>query len=408
MNIQAVKEKIVELFDTTADYVSVGLGNKKTNGVDTGELSIVFHVEKKLPLSEVPENEILPKTIEIDGITYQTDVIEQEPMKLMCDSSCYSNWCLNPPTCNSQISTPNNNYNPILKGGVGITSSHWAGYVGTMGFIGVDKVTGALVGVTNNHVVIRDASLCSTRDINDEINSEENDPCYQPATAVNNNTYRVGRVVRYVPMNDTTTNLVDCAMFSLDPSRIDINQSYLQLGLSNTNYLPFATTAEIDGMAIGTKLYSTGRTTGPKGPGPCQLKLSTKLYSTYVGYNKQSKFTYFYFADLLEYARDIDTCRWPVYGGDSGSALIADFGGTWKIVGLVFAGNGGTKGIACRIDHVSSLMGIDPWLNNNNIKYVDESTIEFRTVDGGSPNNTITCDGEVYWQIGLTPRNLPC
>ena len=56
-----------------------------------------------------------------------------------------------------------------LKGGVSITStSHStpfsnAGSVGTMGLVCQDSASGAIVGLTNNHVVIRDAFYTSQR-----------------------------------------------------------------------------------------------------------------------------------------------------------------------------------------------------------------------------------------------------
>ena len=49
-----IKNKIQELFDSTPEGVGVMFGNKIRNGEYTGEPSIVFTVEKKLPLSEIP------------------------------------------------------------------------------------------------------------------------------------------------------------------------------------------------------------------------------------------------------------------------------------------------------------------------------------------------------------------
>ncbi len=71
-----IKNKIEELFHSTPEGVGVMLGNKITNGEYTGEESIVFTVEKKKPLSELSPEEILPSQVEIDGVTYNTDVFE--------------------------------------------------------------------------------------------------------------------------------------------------------------------------------------------------------------------------------------------------------------------------------------------------------------------------------------------
>jgi hypothetical protein len=67
MLTEPIKQKIEELFQSTPDYVGVGWGNKISDNQYTGERAIVFNVTKKLPLSEIPEEEHLPSTIEIAG-----------------------------------------------------------------------------------------------------------------------------------------------------------------------------------------------------------------------------------------------------------------------------------------------------------------------------------------------------
>lgn len=54
------------------NVIAVGKGYKKTNKVTTGERSIVVIVKKKLPLSELNDTDIIPRTFE--GLS--TDVIE--------------------------------------------------------------------------------------------------------------------------------------------------------------------------------------------------------------------------------------------------------------------------------------------------------------------------------------------
>ena len=105
-------------------------------------------------------------------------------------------------------------------------------------------------------------------------------------------------------------------------------------------------------------------------------------------------------------------------GGDSGSALIADIGGTIKVIGLVFAGgtsgcdggpNSYTYGFACRIDEVASQLGITSWNKGDLLKAVNTSTIEYRTEPGGSDQKTKSCDGKTFWQVGLTNTlDNPC
>ena len=65
MITEKIKIKINELFDLTPDNVGVMYGKKMTNGEYTGENTIDFTTEKKIPLNEIPEGEVLPTEIEM-------------------------------------------------------------------------------------------------------------------------------------------------------------------------------------------------------------------------------------------------------------------------------------------------------------------------------------------------------
>jgi len=358
-----------------------------------------------------------------------------------------------------------------LKGGVSITStSHStpftnAGSVGTMGLICQDSASGALVGLTNNHVVIRDAYYTSQRtyvnpqneyDLIDSTSTIEGDYVYQTGEIQPTNpggVYEIGRVLRYVPLytsssivsNPSLVNKVDAAMFSLYCTSsigglqvINFTSSFQQLGLAYTSSMPFASTAEIDNLINNNyEFYSSGRTTGPKGsPGTlCPLRFFS--YTSFpISYPLQGVPTTSYFTDVIAYVKPSDSasynpstvnantqiCSYPVWGGDSGSTLIANIGGVWKIIGLVFAGNGvpynpsvtglsyqvaSTMGFACRIDQVASQLGIKAWTGSI-APVVDHSTIVYKTVSGSSSNSTLTCSGSTYWQVGLTEKHNIC
>ena len=92
-------------------------------------------------------------------------------------------------------------------------------------------------------------------------------------------------------------------------------------------------------------------------------------------------------------------CDYPIWHGDSGSALIADFSGTKKIIGLCFSGSD-KVGLACRIDRISSLINISAW-NGEPVNYSSETEIDEITVDGLSDYEYITVSGKTYWQAGL-------
>jgi len=357
-----------------------------------------------------------------------------------------------------------------LKGGVSITStSHStpfanAGTVGTMGLVCQDSASNAIVGLTNNHVVIRDAFYTSQRtytnpqneyNLNDSSNTVQGDLVYQtgesqPVNPTGAN--KIGRVLRYVPINTSSSivanpslvNKVDGAIFSLactsstGATIINFTSSFQQLGLSYTSSMPFASTFEIDNLINNNyEFYSSGRTTGPKGSPDTLCPLRFFSYTSFpIAYPLQGVPTLSYFTDIIAYVKPADSasynpstvnastqvCAYPVWGGDSGSTLIANIGGVWKIIGLVFAGNGipynppvtglnyqvaSTIGFACRIDQVASQLGIKAWTGSA-APVVDENTIVYKTVSGSSSNSTLVCSGSTYWQVGLTEKHNIC
>jgi len=385
-----------------------------------------------------------------------------------------------------------------LKGGISISSTSKLtpfvpssqATVGTMGAIIQDSASNALLGLTNNHVVIRDAFYTDQRtfitpqnefdltDPNGSAFGSNTSPSshtqlvYQDAEgAFANGAKEIGRVLRYVPIYTTSSTLasggtlinkVDGALFSLyctsstGATIIDFTSSYQQLGFTTaslyTSSLPFATTAEIDGMIdplspyYNPPIYSSGRTTGPKGEDPCPLRFSGFANIPVIEFPLQGVKTPATFIDVMEFVKPIDSpswkpgdptgsasvCTFPGYAGDSGSTVIANFSGTYKIIGILFAGNGGrigpfnppintspvapasiyviyppTKFMACRIDHVASELGIKAWTGSI-APVVDHDTIDYRTVSGSNDDKILNCSGSSYWQVGLTTNHKIC
>lgn len=430
---QEIKDKIREQVLQNPHVTSVGYGYKVSGGVNTGEPAIVFGVEAKKPLSEIPEGELLPSSVDINGVAVKTDVKQRgRPELLECNLGCGEN--------SGPASAANKAFTRPVKGGLSITSLNNSNSVGTFGLVVKDVATGALVGLTNNHVTIQDAFYTSQRNLAGVLQNEYSpvDNIYQDAeyAGVPPATNIIGRSLRYVPIYPVTsglTNSVDAAIFSIDATALNTTESWKQVGLDSvvTDYLPFATTGEIDTLlAVNPQLYSSGRTTGPKGGATCPLKLF-ELGSTFsINYIRQGVATTVvmenaigYFKPPLEHPETQDPAEYgyccnPVRGGDSGSALIADIGGTIKIIGLVFAGGGAgcdggensyTYGYACRIDEVASQLGITSWDKGDLLKVVKTSTIDYRTEPGGSNDKTKLCDGKTFWQVGLTNTlDNPC
>lgn len=405
-----INEKIKELFESTPKNISVAFGKKSVAGELTGELAFMFMVPEKLPLSEIPENEILPSTVVIGDDTYKTDVIEVGEIKLIaCDSntnsSCYG-W--------QSVSPSNQNTIRPIKGGIQISShNNSLNYpssitVGTLGFIAIDTETSALVGVSNNHVLVKNAFYTGERNVNGAtIENEIGDNVYQ--NGFDHSTGgTIGKVIRYVPLSKIELNQVDAALFAIQSNVVSNSESYLQHGLSISTPMPFASTAEIDNALTGNyQLASSGRSTGAKMNSPCGLVVNSLGAITYVGpfHDNGSEETPL-FNDLIAFTRENHDCLYPIYPGDSGSSLLANINGTWKIIGLCFAGSS-TMGYACRIDHVASQLGIQSW-NGTSKPFIDIDSIDIKAVPGGSTDKTIECDGTTYWQIGSANNTNFC
>jgi len=424
--METIKLKIQELAKTNAFNVnSISYGYKLVNNVYTDELCIRFGVNKKKSISELSNSEIIPSSITLENQVLKTDVIEAStPELLVCNGACGQNAGPN--------SLVNRTFTRPLVGGLSISSTNVVTKVGTLGFIGVHTETQALVGVTNNHVVIRDAFYTSDRNIGNLIQNEYApiDSVYQhgESAVIPPPNFTIGQTLRYVPISVPNNNKVDCAIFSVNQADIDqspISSSVMQAGVAYTAPLPFATTLEIDNLlnpaspSFNPMLFSSGRTTGPKGGILCPLRVS-QLYGIFlIPYSLQGVQTLVWFEDQIGFEKPdpndplAPICPNPIIPGDSGSALIADFGGVRKIIGLVFAATVDpatgqvVEGWANRIDNVASEMGIEAW-DGTNKNYVDPLSIQYITTVGGSTNKFITCATKDYWQVGLTTLINPC
>jgi hypothetical protein len=302
-----------------------------------------------------------------------------------------------------------------MQGGISITSQNQLGKVGTLGFLAVDNEKNALVGVTNNHVVIGDAFFTTYR-TSTNLN-EYQDQYYQPGEAgfQGNADYVVGEVVRYVPIfPQPCTNKVDGALVTIDPSKVTNAESYKLYGTSITTPMPFATTAELDQLLnTNPPLASSGRTSGVKQGSPCGLKISAiNTASTVGGYKLEGTIQNVNFKSLIQFIRNspdqtaTPQCPYPIYPGDSGSALAAYINGVWKFIGLCFAGSD-FYGFAARIDEVAAQLNISAW-NGTTKNYFNTGSRQYITTVGSSADKTLSCNNNIYWQVGTTSLTNPC
>lgn len=410
-----IKNKIDDLFqDKRFNLSSVGLGYKYKNNIDTKEISIVFGVEKKKTKSELSQDEILPDTINVDGINIKTDVVEFETLHTV---ACFSS--------NDPSITRLTNLQSPIKGGQQIIKfpSGWisvpggfAFSVGTLGFLATDSIDGKIVGVTNAHVAIQNSVLASQRNIDQQKLNPQNsidqllwigdNNLYNQGAAVylNNNLIKdlAPRIKRYYPIDTANANYIDCSLLIINPSYIDDLSYQVWQPIGNNVYppsLPFATSSELNNlMSSNPKLYSTGRTTGPKGystSSSCALKIAG-IGQSFTVTNSGNWTAQFSDCMTLKY---VDESQGPIQGGDSGSAVLADISGERKIIGLVFAA-GGNIGAFCRIDRVAEQMKISAFSVPINTSIPEPKLFSASESLASSP--TITRNGKTYYQIGFT------
>jgi hypothetical protein len=404
----SINNKIQELFDVTPSNVGVAFGKKMVNNEMTDELAFVFTVPKKLPIEEIPQNEILPSLIDVEGTSYRTDVYEVGEIKLIQCAPCYD-WTINTPS--------NQNTIRPVKGGIQISSKNNSpGYpettnqitVGTLGFIALDVETSAIVGVSNNHVLVNDAFYTNERSGgNNTIENELDDNVYQNGFD-HSPSGTIGKVMRYVPISPTRANQVDGALFALYSNVVSFSESYLQYGLPMSAPMEFATTSEIDNALVGNyPLASSGRSTGPKIGTTCGLVTAALGMSSNVGpyHSNGSELTAFY-NNLIMFTRENPSCLYPIYPGDSGSGLLANINGKWKIIGLCFAGSTNI-GLASRIDLVASQLGIKAW-DGTTKPFIDVNSKQVKAVLGASGDKILNCNGRTYWQVGSDRNTNYC
>lgn len=430
-NINNVKQEIERLIvDNPYDAHEIAIGCKSTGGTYTEEKVIRFGVEKKLPLDQIPPDKIIPKTINVDGIEYKTDVYvapvevytaaairkldavdTQDLIRVMAVSYC------NPIGTNSVppvVSTPVSYHRATtrpLRGGISMAAPPPTGYVnaGTLGLMVVDSIDGKLVGLTNNHVCgnpggsldkckfyANDAYSASYTHFN-TIN------LYQQSSwdsgIVNKASDLIGFAKRQFPLSSTFINYIDAGIVNLSSSFVD-NGSWNVLGSSFVSSPPFASTAEIDSITSSTLVFKSARTTGPIGPdnySGCVIQITNTSTALYVsGYG--TGVPALLFGDCLK----IESTGTVVgVGGDSGSVVYAKIGGVWKVVGLFFAGNNdGSAGYACRIDRVAGLLQIGAY--DGGSYSADPGTRSYVTMSLAEYGSQISASfgGKMYWQVG--------
>lgn len=146
--------------------MGVAVGEKQRRGHRTGEESLVVLVQRKLPITALAADSILPRSI--DGVLL--DVVEIGYPRAIA----------------SQLTSPRGKFE-YLQGGISI--GHYKITAGTLGAIVTDTTTGNHVILSNNHV------LANSND------AKIGDSIYQPGAADGGSSRdEVARLLRWQPL----------------------------------------------------------------------------------------------------------------------------------------------------------------------------------------------------------------
>jgi hypothetical protein len=133
-NVEQIRRAAAEYCERVFGYPNVighGVGQRTTGGRKTGEPCLVVFVQRKLPISALRANEILPRKVETPHGTLTIDVVEQAIPRLGVDNAAYD----------------------PLRGGCRITANGGGGGSGTLGAVMYDRRDADVVLLTCNHVL---------------------------------------------------------------------------------------------------------------------------------------------------------------------------------------------------------------------------------------------------------------
>lgn len=177
-----------------ANVVGCGWGVKTTAGKKTDHNSMVVFVRRKTPLSELHPRDVVP--LHVDNLP--TDVVEVGNVRLLTDLDPVSPSTLyddphreqDPPAAEADRTA---RWRPVRPG---VSFGHASITAGTLGMVVKDRVTGAPLLLSNNHVAANSTDGYDGR-------AKQGDPVLQPGAYDGGNTEYdvIGRLERFIPLH---------------------------------------------------------------------------------------------------------------------------------------------------------------------------------------------------------------
>ena len=323
--IKQVKESHVFELLSKINVVGVGLGYKVSQGVNTGELSLIVSVARKMDPSALTAKDLVPQSL--DGV--KTDVVQTGVLRA--------------------FQSPTDRWRPVVPPGVSI--AHYRITAGTFGCL--VRRGGESFILSNNHVLA---------DMND---GQEGDAILQPGPADGGtDDDRIATLADYVPLIFDTT-VPDCPIATGSASLLN----YVARAFGSSHQLQAVKQAAEDNLVdaalarplspdlvtnnilyigapigagtatLGMEVQKTGRTTGYTQDTITQIDATVRV--DYLG--KTAAFSGQLVAGPMSQP------------GDSGSAVL-DM--DRRVVGLLFAGSDAVT-IMNPIDSVLSALNVE-------------------------------------------------
>jgi hypothetical protein len=227
--VEQVRRAAGEYSERVFSYPNVigyGVGQKTTRGRKTGESCLVVFVERKLPVSALRAQDVLPRKIDTAHGALTIDVVEQAVPRFLTDTAAYD----------------------PLRGGCMITASAVGGS-GTLGAVMYDRRDAEVVLLTCNHVLTPAG--------------QRGDVPANPVVSQPTFGNPVGRTKRiapwfYAPLGDAVkwTARVDAGIVALDAG---VDAQFRVIGLGKHPYVPLP---PLEGLEVRKRGFQSELTVG--------------------------------------------------------------------------------------------------------------------------------------------------
>lgn len=141
------RQQIFDRYGSDPNVSGVGIGFRRAGNAWTDKPAVVVLVAKKRPAALIPRHRLLPRTVEIDGTTYEVDVVQAGPF------STGAGTAVAPPR-RSAVAPIDERMRPPRQG-ASISNPADGRTAGTLGLFVIDNTDDKICLLTCNHVIAR-------------------------------------------------------------------------------------------------------------------------------------------------------------------------------------------------------------------------------------------------------------